>query len=73
MKNILKKVLVVIIILAIAAVTFVPIVTQWGGLFYSKAGYECTEVAIATQRIFDMDKYGIPDSYRDRFIEQLKK
>lgn len=69
----LKIFIAVIVLLAIIAATAIPIVTQWGGAFYTPAAEEAIDVTIKTQRILKMDKYQIDESFRDQLIELLKE
>ena len=74
MKNKTIKIIIAVILLAaIVAATVIPIVTQWGGAFYDKAGLEVLETVQTTYRILHMDTSGIDESYRDKLIEKLKE
>lgn len=72
MKKAIKITVLAVIMLAIIAATVIPIVNQWGGGWYTKAGLECAEAYLVTNTILRMDQNHVEEKYRDIQIEKLK-
>ena len=72
MKKAIKITVLAVIMLAIIAATVIPIVNQWGGGWYEKAGLECADAYLITQTILRMDQNHVEEKYKEIQFEKLK-
>ncbi len=61
----------VLIIAAVLAATFIPIAVQWGGAWYEKAGLECADVAVQSNRILKLNTLGLEPEVQAQVTEKL--
>ncbi|MBQ6752312.1 MAG: hypothetical protein IJR10_00885 [Clostridia bacterium] len=60
-----------LVIAAIFAATFVPIAVQGGGAWYEKAGLECADVAVQSNRILKLNTLGLEPEVQAQVTEKL--
>jgi hypothetical protein len=70
-KKTLKYIATALIIAAILAATFIPIAVQWGGAWYEKAGLECADVAVQSNRILKLNTLGLEPEVQAQVTEKL--
>lgn len=70
-KKTLKYIATALIIAAILAATLIPIAVQWGGAWYEKAGLECADVAVQSNRILKLNTLGLEPEVQAQVTEKL--
>ncbi len=70
-KKTLKYIATVLVIAAILAATLIPIAVQWGGAWYEKAGLECADVAVQSNRILKLNTLGLEPEVQAQVTEKL--
>jgi len=70
-KKTLKYIATALVIAAILAATFIPIAVQWGGAWYEKAGLECADVAVQSNRILKLNTLGLEPEVQAQVTEKL--
>ena len=70
-KKTLKYIAPALMIAAILAATLIPIAVQWGGAWYEKAGLECADVAVQSNRILKLNTLGLEPEVQAQVTEKL--
>ena len=70
-KKTLKYIATALMITAIFAATLIPIAVQWGGAWYEKAGLECADVAVQSNRILKLNTLGLEPEVQAQVTEKL--